>query len=123
MVNEGIIDKAHADATHYLPANRRYYKVDHNATYFFSRVNHCWCISGGAPKTELVPLKPNGWVSRPSFITALPEHVRAHVTEDPKTKKLILWDETGAYEVCKSHYPLVLVAAMEVYDKEYLNKH
>lgn len=123
MIDESIVDNAPKGATHYRTTTGMYYKVTEHVMYFFSKLDNCWKKSLGISKTELKPIEPKGWSNRPSFIDTLPEHVRPHVTEDPKTKELTLWDETGAYEVCKSHYPLVLVAAMEVYADNYLDKH
>lgn len=45
----------------------------------------------------------------------LPDAVKRHVTIDPTTGELILWDETEAYEVCRSNDPASIMQALYDY--------
>jgi len=45
----------------------------------------------------------------------LPDKIKPYCTHDSATNEITLWDETQAYEVCKSVYPDVIVAALNTY--------
>lgn len=42
------------------------------------------------------------------------------ISWDSQTREFVIWDETYAYEVGRTHYPLCALAMLETYAKEYL---
>lgn len=139
MLSKEIKGKVPKGATHYHPATRTYYKklgeslnlwCEGRWVGYYLTLNERKELQSLGYELHTVLKTPKALPTtlpediRPSVsLLALPENVRPHVTLEHSTGEYVLWDETGAYEVCKSHYPLVIVAAMETYTKEYLNKH